>query len=794
MMKKIIYIILAIFLSGVLWAQEGQMTNMASEVRDQKFKIGILYFNSLAGERFRDGIKAAVADYSNKKLVGEPVEVSYDNETEGLTELVSLLNKKEVDILLGPTESGLFLRALEKRKELEKFEIPVISSQVAAKIPHQKGGWFFRTNINVERRAQVIYDFLNKYWVRSIAVLYQDDAFGRRAEEAFRKELNESQKSLYLPLEYDSTDTARNHIREILKQRPEAVGIFGKRKDFALILRLLKNLNSDLSPYLPRTFSVIDTRAIKDSLQDDESVYFVSVTGNDKGFDDVKALAYDTTLLIMHELETLAESEDFEYTNPTWRRTFRNRFESILSGAVELEQNIKDQSKTRLSFKDYENEAAPKVFRLSLTGGVTEAVKTGETFSLPEIVEDKIHFIFKRFGFWPVFNFFLIIFIVVFMSIKDLKRWYLGKTLRLFGSIYFWFLVLGNTAIALAAYFYLGETGGIRYDSILAAVALALGPSAILRVTLFETAAGKSIGLAKYYDNFLQWVYEKLTIKNYFRRQAYINVIAYHNSVYGMRCLIKEVYQNSPNKEQYVRMQTRVEEVLRDVYTWLDRRKALARLLLLKLGWGKLIKLNFVHHKFKDCDPETSVNNPEDPEEITLEVARLCATKPLQRILIDEKIEKGLKQLTPERQKELLANHEEDLNAMKTPTSRMRKKITFMFLLGGYDPDFRDNICCLDKTGRLLDEAVAFCTADDERKTKTLALIDETLTKFSENKKGDQQREYEKIFREELADMDKNPACLKKGIGFIYGLNGWDIDYLKANGLLPGDDSSPASD
>lgn len=158
---------------------------------------------------------------------------------------------------------------------------------------------------------------------------------------------------------------------------------FWETQRLYLNLKLIKNLNSDLSPYLPRTFSVIDTLAIKDLLHDDESVFFVSVSGNDKDFDDVKALANDSTLLTLHELETLVESEDFVYTNPVWCRTFRNRFEAILSGAVELEQMVNNQCKTRLSFRNYENEAAPKVFQLIKTSSVTEAVKSGETFSLP---------------------------------------------------------------------------------------------------------------------------------------------------------------------------------------------------------------------------------------------------------------------------------------------------------------------------------------------------------------------------------------------------------------------------
>ncbi len=169
-----------------------------------------------------------------------------------MNKLVSTISEKKADVILGPTESGVFLRALEQRKMLEQHKIPVISSQVASKIPHQMNGWFFRTNINVERRAEVMYKYLNKRWVQSITVIYEDTEFGRRAEEAFRNEPQGQQIELYLSLAYNS-DTDPRQIRKIFEKRPEAVGIFGNRSDFFHLYGLLKSLNSSLNNYFPTT-------------------------------------------------------------------------------------------------------------------------------------------------------------------------------------------------------------------------------------------------------------------------------------------------------------------------------------------------------------------------------------------------------------------------------------------------------------------------------------------------------------------------------------------------------------
>ncbi len=793
------FIILVLLLSGSLYAQGNE-----SKGGTYTFKLGILYINSPTGERFRDGIKEAIAKYSKKNInIVETYDFPYDNETEGLKILVSLMAEKEeekkVDIILGPTDSGVFVSALEQRKKLERARIPMISSQVAAKIPHRKGGWFFRTNINVERRAQIIYDFLNKYWVRSITVLYEDNEFGRRAEEAFRNELREHQKGHYLPLSYDSIDKARNQIRQILSQRPEAVGIFGDRNDFARLYSLLKNLNVGSSRYRPITFSIIDIRIVQDILQDDDFVYFVSVTDvtKDKDFDDVKALACDTTNLVLRELDDLAKSETLSAEDTPWQERFRNHFEAILNGNIGLKKSDSENQSTarspfitRLSFENYENATRPRVFKLSK--GDIKSFKLEYTISLFGKIMHKLSLIQNRFGFWPIFNIFLIIIIVLFMSIKDIKRWYTGKLLPLFKSLHFLLLLFINSAIALAAYFYLGETGSIRYDSVLTALILALAPSAILRVTLFETSTGKAIGLANYYDSFLKWVHEKLTIKNFLKNQAYINVIAYHNSVYGMKCLLKEIYQNAPGKEQRIRMLANMEEILKDAESWIDRRKALARLLLQKLGWRELADRNFVPQKLKRRKPDSRepLETEDDPENVVIKTARLCAHDKQKRNLIDKKINDELKEIrkrSPERENELRTDHERDISEMKTQTAIMIKKITFLSLLRGYDPDFLEDLCISDDAKKILNKAVDYCANNHEKMKVVNEIIVELLIEKMDKK--NKKKESKKIKQKYLNDLKNDKASFEKKFRIIFELRGCDENYLRDKDLLPQDET-----
>jgi hypothetical protein len=778
-MKKLRCVIFALFLIGVPGVQ-GNNNGPPS----LNFKLGILYINSPTGKRFKDGIVAAIKKYNdlNGKRFNDAREFSYDNETDGLDELVKIISgekgeEERVDILFGPTESGVYIRAIEQRKDLEAHKIPVISSQVASKIPHQVGGWFFRTNINVQRRAQVIYDYLNKYWVQSIAVIYEDTEFGRRAEEAFANELQGRQKELYLSLSYNSSAKARSQIRQILARRPEAVGIISSRRsDFVRIVNWLKTLNAGLSNYFPMTFSVIDIRTIQKELfqdkqenssrgnsPDNNSVYFVSVTegsvtevpGNQMRetdvtqkvvYDDVRAIAYDTTMIILRELDTLSRVNGFVYNdkNDSWRDAFRSRFESILNGNIEIGRgDIKIESKTGISFRNFENETTPKVFELNKSDP-DNPIEMEETIGFFKKIGHKLESMRNRFGDWPIIINLIIIFVVVLLtSIRDIKRLWWTKSHRYLQTFHFWLLPLVNYSIALATYIYLGETGSIRYDSILAALVLSLTPSAVLHLTLFETPGGKSIGLARYYDGFLQWIYGKMSVENYLKNKFYVNVIAYHNSVYAMKSLFKEIYGDVLNKEQAIRLQTRIEEDLKNADSWIGRRKAMAHLVLRKFNWDELVDLNIIAEEFRGRGPGSKDHliPYDDPENVMTKTARACARDEDKIKEIDKQIELALIALgkeTEERKEELVADYEKDKSEMKTHAAIMKKRIIFFSLLNGYKRDVLEKMGLEKKPLDILKEAVAHW-AGNENKQEILnnanAAVEELLPEKVDDKK-----------------------------------------------------------
>jgi hypothetical protein len=316
-------------------------------------------------------------------------------------------------------------------------------------------------NSNVEHRARAVYDFLNKYWVHSIVILYEETEFGKRAETAFHSQLKGLQKKRYVSLMYDSTGKGRNQIRQILEMRPEAVGIFGDRNNITHLYRSLKTLNTGCHSYLPITFSIIDGHSIQGNL------------------------------------------------HPWGKET------------------------------------------VSITGKIVH----------------KLALIWNIFGIAPFLNILLIIIVGLFLTISEMRRWYVEELSLLFTSFHFWILLIPKMTITLAIYFYLGETGKIRYDSVLAALILSVIPSAVFRITFF-------------YDHFLLWVHNTLISKNRRKPGNLIDVIADNNSKDHMRKLLEDTYKDIPARAKRIRMQDRMKNILRNSKTDLDARKALARLLV----------------------------------------------------------------------------------------------------------------------------------------------------------------------------------------------------------------------
>jgi len=638
-------------------------------------RIGVLYVNTPTGRRFRDAVKAATDGHK----MGERVvlkDLAYSNEQQGVEKLLEAVEKREVDIILGPTESGVYVRAYEERALFAKSQIPVISSQVTANVPHEEGGWFFRTNVNIQRRAHTIYDFLNKYWIRSIAVLHADTEFGRRSENAFRSQLDDEQQKNYLPLVYTSDPLqARLQLRRVLEARPEAVGVFGERQDLRHIYELIPQMNDWGNPYHPIQFTLIDARHVGGTADD---IHFVSVTEpstNGEAYDDVAALSHDTTTLVLNELEAILLNE-LETGLPSLDRAkFRDQLEAAMKGGAVIES-----SKTNLALAGYENMTAPSVYHL--LEGKTEKLELVETVGLTAKAIKKFDLARGRFGVWPLINLFLLLGIVTLVGIADIKKWHTGSTWSLFRprNYPFYLLLFVNVLVVGLLYIYLVESGNVRYDSTLAVLAVSIAPLAALRANLFETQSGKEVGAGKIYDDFVQWVNDRLMFLEHTETGKLVNLVAYHNSLDGMKSYLSNVYAFNRSRIQRAHLEAEVEERTSDTHPYLMRRRYGARILLRTSNWSDLQSDNLA--------PEGDHRELEDPEALIRTAARRCAGDPAHRQKLDKEIQRHLDRITdPDRKKDLEAALIRDLQGLVGEQGRFRRRLAFLFVLRGYSPN-----------------------------------------------------------------------------------------------------------
>lgn len=711
--KNLSYFRMALFFA-LLLGSIFSVTNAAQNA-GKTILLGVLHVNSPTGASFLKGVEAAKNDFGdiNVKVVPLP----YTDSTHGIDLLTHTVINEKVQILIGPTESDVFIRALEKRSELEKRSIPIISSLVSADIPHVRSGWFFLTNVDVRRRVQTTYDFLNKYWVRSITILHANTEFGRRAEQAFSAELSANQRENYLSLNYSlPAINARPHVRKILDQRPEAVGIFGEREDIEQTMQMLNNMNKDAIAYDPIIFTVIDARRLKYNA---EGLYFVSVTNDNKKvpkqeamIDDVMSLAYDTTRLILRELQKLDEDEDMHTAKG--RKKFRDKFETVLQSYP-----AHDDNKSGMSFSYYKNIAAPKLFKIEKKGEKEPEINPimlDGSIGFIDKLRFKLKLLVSRFGYIPLLNAILIVLVIIVMSVTDLKKWYSGSAFYLIFSSSFYLLLVVNSTLVVSLYVYMGESGAIRYDSTIAALILAFSPIALLRTNLFETSTGKALGLAKLYDSFLQWINDRLMIAGHNQTKLYVSLIAYHNTVDGMRDYLNDIYSGQPNAERRIKLKTELSELVNNSIPYVARRKICARLLLRTMKWKELqadsmapigqLPESSLKRKFHKLDvwwygrrkgPEEAKNYEEkkypiptdlleDPEGLIRTAARYCAQNDSAGTKLDTLIEDRLAKFTNEARRRDLKNElEKDIKGVVGEQARLRRKISFLFIIRGYN-------------------------------------------------------------------------------------------------------------
>jgi hypothetical protein len=556
----------------------------AEDASKPVLRIGVVYHVGDTGNRILSGVNRAVKRYSNgnEKLKVEVVQYPYLDENSGIDSILSIFDDKSIHLVLGPSDSGVFVDLAKRAEYKEKALIPVVSPLVTAQDGNKEGDWRFRTNVDVEARARAASDFLSHASYRAVAVLYRNNEFGKRASEAFKNQLITPEQD-YLALPYEGEVQLREQVRKMLEQRPGAVGVFGRRHDLKIVRREFEALNSGWFEYRPLLFSINDTRALK--LPD---TYFVSLVGPNKKskeketaevWDEVRGLSYDTTLLVLSVAEQIRSNPG----DKNWATSFRKRLFTRMLGPPQTD----DMFRTGMEFSDGKNLAPPIVLRLTADAGEQIAV-AGHTPEKLWKLGDWIEIRERRYGIAIWVNLVIVAGVALWLTMADIRR---RQSIRSRG-LYFCrpviALIFFNVIGAVATLVIVAELGIIRWNNVLAALGVAVGHRAMLTTTIFETAQGRALGFGRLYERTLASINERIMMSLYEKQSAAINYVTYTNSLPNLRDLLINIYGFAHDgSESRVLIEALDADIARAKGA-LKKQEVCARRLLQTMSWKQL--------------------------------------------------------------------------------------------------------------------------------------------------------------------------------------------------------------
>ncbi len=254
-------------------------------------RIGLLHHStSVAGLTLRDEalrVLDSQDDWGDGRRAPCYVDAPYPTEQFGFQILDKWREEKGVDLVIGPTDSGVFFSALHNEESFAQAGLTVVSPIVAARF-ETESEWLFHTNLSVVGRFNKMMGLLEARGVRSVGILHDSTRFGLSAQQ-YALEASEDLDS-FQSARFEDRDNLQTAVKSLLAGRPAAIGIVASRKDIEEVHRAIKARNKALlNPYDPYLFSLVDVRPLK--IPDLE---FVSV-GDDE-HSELSILSRDATL------------------------------------------------------------------------------------------------------------------------------------------------------------------------------------------------------------------------------------------------------------------------------------------------------------------------------------------------------------------------------------------------------------------------------------------------------------------------------------------------------------------
>ena len=587
-------------------------------------RIGIAYRGSPAGQRMLNGIRKSINTY-NKAVDKEnlwrvdPVELPYGDEEAGLQLILEEMRKQTrenlsgeaisasaletppVDVILGPSDSGLYLRLLEFREDLEDAKMVVLSPVVTAVGGNKPTEWLFRTNVQIGKRAQKIFDHLVSRGFNTITVAYESSGFGDRAELAFSELSGEKPHINYKALRFRSGQL-RTAALTMVDERPSAIGLLGRAEHVRQLQSALNAVTPGLVPYDPLVFAITDASTL--CL---EGVRFVTLYKNQNEpsqaapecgtppgsmTDEFTELGYDTTNLLLHLANKVG-------TDGHGTVSWRNRIRYELAASMET-PNGRPSMRTGMSFLGRENRAEPTIRWYE---GMVDGKDHFANVTTPEDGwsswwtwwQDRLDVRQRRFGLVPLVNIALIVAIVGTLTFLDVKKSFTGTARRFLWRWTFLQLVFFNIVIALGVFFVMAEWGEVRWDNTLVTLSVAFGYTMLLKTTIFETSSGQAFGLANFYEKILKNINRRLMVLRYDLEAPRVYFLSYNNSRNWLRDILVRVYRESEDRDKADRRIVAIDEEVKTIEDEVEKRRVYAGNLLNLMSWHQLVGPDLYH-------------------------------------------------------------------------------------------------------------------------------------------------------------------------------------------------------
>jgi len=235
-MKGMFFILLAIFMSSAVYAQEVYKIGAIFSTTGPGSSLGIPEKNT--AEMLEKEINAAGGINGHKVQI-----IFYDDasdETTARNRFNKLINEDKVSVVVGTTLSGTSLALVDLANNAQ---IPLISCAASVKIvePVAERKWIFKTPQSDVIVAQSIVKYLKSKKMTKVAIITVKNPFGASGKEQLEKLLPEAGISIVSKEEFNEKDTdTLVQLTKIKEANPQAVICWVTSPGAATVTRSMK--------------------------------------------------------------------------------------------------------------------------------------------------------------------------------------------------------------------------------------------------------------------------------------------------------------------------------------------------------------------------------------------------------------------------------------------------------------------------------------------------------------------------------------------------------------------------